>query len=226
MESAPGKKKGKRYPVQWAAAVVALVLVLSFFMTAPGAAAVEAVAEIVADVFEILFPPRDSVVNVEGETEVVHQEAGGQEAETEADGSVAVPGFAIYYDTESYTMSEENGITYIRFAMDSDLPPCEMEIVHIPGELPDDAAEQARIEMSAAWETVTEIRDVEGKDGAAFYFAAGNSWDCACGNVYFLSDGVGGCFRITARYFVEATEGHGSRFAQMVQTFTLIGNET
>ena len=222
MESAPGKKKNRTPHFRWIAAAIALVLILTFFQTAPGVAALEIVKEAVTSFIETLFPPKDIPVEVEGETEAKHQEAGGQEPEMQEDGTVTAPGFAIYYDTESYTMSEENGVTYIRFITDSELPPCEMEIKHIPGVAPEDAANEARKEMEQGWDSVSEVRNLETREGYVFAFYAGTSWDSACGDVFFLSDGRNGCFQLTSRYFIEATEGHGSRFGQMVQTFEVI----
>lgn len=222
MESAPGKKKSKTPHFRWIAAAIALVMILTFFQTAPGVAALEIVKEAVTSFIETLFPPKDIPVDVEGETEVKHHEAGGQEPEMQEDGTVTAPGFAIYYDTESYIMTEENGVTYIRFITDNELPPCEMEIKYIPGVAPEDAAEAAKQEMEQSWDSVSEVRNLETREGFAFAFSAGTSWDSACGDAFFLSDGRDGCFRITARYFVEAMEGHGVRFAQMVQTFEVI----
>ena len=222
MESAPGIKKSKPPRFHWIAAAIALVMILTFFQTTPGAAALEIVAEAVTSFIETLFPPKDIPVNVEGETEVQYQEAGGQEPEIQEDGTVTAPGFAIYYDTENYTMSEEDGVTYIRFVADNDLPPCEVEIMHIPNVEPSDAAASANKEMMESWDIASEVRSLDAQEGYSFYFAAGTNWDSACGDIFFLSDGREGCFQITARYFVEATEGHGSRFGQMVQTFELI----
>ena len=222
MESAPSRKKNRAPHFRWIAAAIALVMILAFFQTTPGVAALEIVKEAVTSFIETLFPPKDIPVNVEGETEVKHQEAGGQEPEMQEDGNVIAPGFAIYYDTELYTMSEEDGVTYIRFIMDNDLPPCEMEIKYIPNLAPADAAGATHKEMAESWNSVSEVRSLDTQDGYTFYFAAGTSWDSACGYAYFLSDGLNGCFQLTARYFVEATEGHGSRFGQMVQTFEVI----
>ena len=222
MESAPGKKKNKTPHFRWIAAAIALVMILTFFQTAPGVAALEIVKEAVTSFIETLFPPKDIPVNVEGETEVKYQEAGGQEPEMQEDGTVVAPGFAIYYDTELYTMSEENGVTYIRFATDNDLPPCEVEIKHISNVTPYNAAEAVRKEMADSWESVSEVRSLETREGLIFDFAAGMDWNSACGSVYFLSDGRDGCFQLTTRYFVEATEGHGARFSQMIQTFEVI----
>ena len=42
---------------------------------------------------------------------------------------------------------------------------------------------------------------------------------------YFLPDGNTGCYHITARFFLEATEGHGCRFSAMVGTFTLVTDQ-
>lgn len=222
MESAPGKKKTNKSHIRWIAAAIAVVMLLAFFRTAPGAAALEIVKETVTNYMEALFPPKDIPVSVEGETEVIPQEAGGQEPEIQEDGTVTAPGFAIYYDTERYAMTVENGITYIRFVTDNDLPPCEMEIKHIPDVIPADAAESARKEMAESWESISEITALDGKEGVCFNISAGTDWNSACGYVYFLSDGRDGTFQITARFFVEATEGHGARFAQMVQTFEVI----
>ena len=222
MESAPGKKKNKQIHFRWIAAVIALAMILVFFQTAPGVAALVIVKEAVTSFIETLFPPKDISVNVEGEKEIKHQEAGGQEPEIQEDGTVTAPGFAIYYDTELYTMSQESGITYIRFVTDNDLPPCEVEIKHIPNLTPADAAEAANMEMAVSWYSVSEVRELDAQDGFIFNFAAGTNWDSACGAVYFLSDGRDGCFQLTARYFVEAAEGHGSRFGQMIQTFEVI----
>ena len=222
MEAVPGKKKAKNIHIRWIAAAIALVAVLAFFQTAPGAAALETVKATITSFIDSLFPPKDIPVNVEGETEVIHQEAGGQEPEVQEDGTVIAPGFAIYYDPEIYIMTEENGLTYIRFVTDNELPPCEMEIKHIPDVAPKDAAEAARKEMEQCWNSVSEIRNLEIREGFVFAFFAGTSWDSACGDVFFLSDGQNGCFQLTSRYFIEAMEGHGSRFGQMVQTFEVI----
>lgn len=222
MESAPGKKKSNTLHFRWIAAAIALAMILTFFQTAPGVEALEIVKEAVTSFIETLFPPKDIPVNVEGETEVKHHEAGGQEPEMQENGTVTAPGFAIYYDTELYTMSEEDGVTYIRFITDNDLPPCEVEIKYIPGVAPNDGIEAAKQDMEQSWESVSEIRNLETGEGFVFAFSAGTNWDSACGDVFFLSDGRDGCFRITARYFVEAMEGHGVRFAQMVRTFEVI----
>lgn len=222
LESAPAERKAKRTHLRWMAAAIALIMAMTFFHTAPGAAALEIVKEAAAGLIETLFPPRDIPSNVEGGSEIIHQQAGGQEPQVQEDGTASTPGFAIYYDTERYTMSEENGVTYIRYNIENDLPPCEMVIRHIPDSSPADAAEAVRTEMAEAWSNVSEVHSLEGRDGLVFAFSEGASMDSACGDIYFISDGQGGTFQITARYFLEAAEGHGVRFGQMVQSFEVL----
>ena len=223
MEAMPCKKKAKKTSLRWIAAVLAiLIMVLAFFQTAPSAAAIEMVKDAVTSFIEMLFPPKDIPVNVEGMTEDIHHEAGGLAPEVQEDGTVQTPGFAIYYDTERYVMSEENGVTYIRFIAENDLPPCEVEIAHIPNAAPAEAAAAAKEQMGEQWENLSEITALEYKDGVHFWVSEGSNWDSACEDVYFLSDGATGSFQITARYFIEATEGHGVRFSQMVKAFEVI----
>ncbi len=91
------------------AAVLAVVLAASLFLQTPmGAAAVETVKERITQFLDILFPPKDRVEYIEGMPETVHVEAQGREPE------VHIPGFSIYVDTDSYTMTEEDGAWFIR----------------------------------------------------------------------------------------------------------------
>lgn len=222
LEACPKQKQATRPPFRWIAAAIAVVMLLTFFQTAPGAHALEVAKEVITNFLEEFFPPKDIPVYVEGETEVVTQEAAGQEPEILEDGTVIAPGFGIYYDPELYTMIEDSGVTFIRFNIENELPPCELEIRHIPGVAPVDAAESVRNEMTENWELVSEIRSLEDMDGLYLHISAGTNWNSPCEDIYFLSNGRDGSFQITARYFVEATEGHGVRFGQMVRTFEII----
>ena len=91
------------------AAMIALVLAGILFLQTPmGVAAVEMVKESVSRLIETLFPPKDIIVMPEGTPEVVHHEAQGRDPAEES------PGFVMYVDTESYVMTEENDIYYVR----------------------------------------------------------------------------------------------------------------
>ena len=109
-QTAPVKKTRTARTVQFRiAAMIALVLAGILFLQTPmGVAAVEIVKESVSKLIEALFPPRDIIVMPEGTPEVVHHEAQGRDPETNT------PGFVMYVDTESYIMTEENGVYYVR----------------------------------------------------------------------------------------------------------------
>ncbi len=164
------------------------------------------------------FPPKDFTFMMEGEEEVVSQIAGGREPELNADGTLKAPGFAIYYDPESYTLICEDGVTYLRTPIGEDYPPCQMEILYLSDRSPIEAADALAAQLSESWEIVY----WDGSPEVGFSYSGGLAWNDPCADVTFVSDTLGGCFQITARYFVEATEGHGTRFAHMVQDFTVI----
>lgn len=214
------KKAVRRMPYALAA-ILALVLVCAVLLQTPvGAAAVETVKEAVTKVIDRLFPPKDVIVNLEGEPTAIPHEAQGQEPQAE------VPGFAIYVDTSSYEMTEEAGITYIRpLVFDDSLPKCEMEIAHISGCDAQSAARDHQNEVSSLWDHVGELQWTDRPLAWVFSLWQDGGWDAQREDHYFADDGQGGTFHITSRYFQEATEGHGTRFAYMIQTFRVVSSE-
>ena len=169
LEALPQKKKSKFPHIRKIAAALAIASLLTFSQTAPGNAAFEGVKEVVISFIEILFPPKNIPVTVEGETQYILQQAGGQEPEIQEGDIISAPGFAIYFDPERYTMTEENGLTYIRYNIENDLPPCEVEIRHISDSLPSDAASATRVSLSDDWETISEIIELEDMSGVYFH---------------------------------------------------------
>ncbi len=106
------KRKVISFPkplIRTIAAILAVVLTVGLFLQTPvGAAAAEVIKEQFGKFLDILFPPKDTVMYIEGIPETVHVEAQGRDPEANA------PGFSIYVDTETYTMTEENGSWFIR----------------------------------------------------------------------------------------------------------------
>lgn len=257
MESAPGKKKTNKPHIRWIAAAIALVMILTFFQTAPGVAALEIVKEAITSFIETLFPPKDIIVIPEGTPEVVHHEAQGRDPDEES------PGFAMYVDTESYVMTEENGAYYVRqipieydreeirrqqaavleglspeeqeAAIDAriqelkdfyaSLPSNEIEIREIPDKEFLTYAEEVRNKMSTSWKITKDLIWIDKPLAYTFSVSGGDAWDSPCEVHYFVDNGKQGTFHIVARYRLEAAEGHGTRFASMIQTFQVVTNE-
>ena len=108
-----GRKPHRLRYMRQLAAVITLILILTLFLnTAPGAAAVEYVKEKVTSLIETLFPPKKMTINIEGMEYEGDYAADGVEPKATAE--APQPGFAIYYDVDSYTMEKEGDITYIR----------------------------------------------------------------------------------------------------------------
>lgn len=113
LEAAPADRYAKPRSTRWIAAILVFLLGTAFFtQTAPGAAAAAFVGAQVSGWFEALFPPKEVTATVEGSPEQETYIAGGQVPRQE-DAAVS-PGFAIYYDSGAYEMTEESGATYIR----------------------------------------------------------------------------------------------------------------
>lgn len=100
---------------------------------------------------------------------------------------------------------------------DPDLPACEMEIIHL--EIPyEQAASQERTELEGQWE----ITETAAENRVTLNLHSGYEWDSPVEVRDYISNEQGGCFRITSRSFLEATEGHGVRFAAIADTFAVI----
>ena len=249
---AGGRKPHRLRYTRQLAAVITLILILTLFLnTAPGAAAVEYVKEKVTSLIEALFPPKKMAINVEGMEYEGDYAADGVEPEVTAE--APQPGFAIYYDVDSYTMEKEGDITYIRpylkpmtreevleiygdflFSLSEEeqerqiaslmnpqaapsLPNCEIEIIHLDTPYAQTAS-QERAELEGQWE----ITEAVAGNRITFSMCNGQEWDSPIEVRDYISDEQGGCFRITSRYYLEAAEGHGVRFAAIVNTFSVI----
>ena len=90
-EAAPEGRRRKKANFRWVAAAAVIGFMLLFLQTAPGAAAVEIVREQVTRLIEELFPPKDTVLEIEGFEESVHYEAFIHEPETQETGEPSAP---------------------------------------------------------------------------------------------------------------------------------------
>lgn len=86
----------------------------------------------------------------------------------------------------------------------------------------EDAAGEVREEMTGHYADVSDIMLSESPKGLYFRAAEGTASDCEVAEVYFVDNGLGGVFVITASYVVEATEGMGVRFHSMIETFRVL----
>lgn len=129
--------------------------------------------------------------------------------------------FVLYVNEELYRAYEQAGVYIIEplAALPEGFPVCRMEITRLPGLTPTQAVQTVVNELRDAYQNVTEPATAAPFDGLVIHADDGNAWDAAQRDVYLADDRQGGIYRIDARYFTEATEGHGARFADMAGTF-------
>ena len=110
--------------------------------------------------------------------------------------------FSIYINRETYYSYEQAGVYVIRPRQEPEgTPACMLEIAYMADTGVDEALEQVRAGLAGLYEQVEVLSGPP------------NGW-------YELRpDGEGGVFILSASYFVEAAEGHGARFADMMETF-------
>lgn len=140
------------------------------------------------------------------------------------------PQFYLYVNEEDYNASWQDSVYVIQPKKTlEDLPACVMDISHIDT-APEQAAEAVRANLESRYTSVVEIEEIT--DEIAWKFPAntlccfvssdGLAWDDAQRETFLVNDGQGGAFIVSYGYFMEAAEGHGTRFAGMAATFQVI----
>lgn len=138
--------------------------------------------------------------------------------------------FRIYINKDIYYSYEREGVYIIRpreapEVPGETLPECKLEISHIADVTVDEALEQTMNSLTGLYETVEAAL---APLNSWFYVTAeerylfasdGIKWNDAQLEVWIKPDGAGGAFILSSRYFMEATEGHGARFADMMYCF-------
>lgn len=86
----------------------------------------------------------------------------------------------------------------------------------------EDAARKMREELSEHYTDVSDITVSELPKGLYFRAEEGTAWDSEIKEVYFVDNGLGGVFVITASYILEAEGGTGVRYHSMIETFRVL----
>lgn len=133
--------------------------------------------------------------------------------------------FLIYVNEDQFFIREENGLYSIRSTspLPENFPELGLDILHLPGTAPDTAKADAEAAMNDRYEAVTSEELAVALPGSLYLRAsAGTDWDSEQAEFWFVDDGQGGTFVLTARYFLEAEEGMGMRFRDMVSSFRVV----
>lgn len=165
--------------------------------------------------------PVDPVIPVqpwlEGEVHDLQMRTAADETETH---------FRIYVNQESYYSYEQEGVYIIRpYQEPEGTPACRLEISHLPDTPVEQAAESILERLEGEYAQAQALPGppngwFQVDEGQAYLFASdGVEWDDAQREVWLQPDGAGGTFVLESGYFLEATEGHGARFVDMMCSF-------
>lgn len=133
--------------------------------------------------------------------------------------------FLIYVNEEEFFIREDQGLYSIRSAspLPENFPEVGLDILHLSGTAPDVAKADAGAAMNDRYEEVTSEEMTAALPGSLYLRAsAGTDWDSEQAELWFVDDGQGGTFVLTSRYFLEAEEGMGMRFRDMVSSFRVV----
>lgn len=222
-----------------AAAAVCILFLSIVTITTSDSAMAATVRESISAVIEKIFPPREISITPEGlEENIIHtphsnipdessdnpgQPEESLSAETEMPEN-AIPQYVIYVDDSAYYSSEENGVIEIKpISAGNSLPvECKIAITYLPDISLEEAALNRHKELESLYSSVSEITDSLQPAGLYISCSDGTAWNSPVCETYFVDSGQDGVFLISSQYFMEAAEGHGTRFASMIATFEVI----
>lgn len=203
--------KKQRKSKGWLTGTIAAAVLLGIFATSTDTG-----EAFVSNIKEYFAPEKAVIEEIEGiqeEKEVILKES-------EA-------GYIIYIDEERYKLIEEDGVDKIVFKeqLDERFPEVSMSINQVSNKEPEVVAEEIYDELKDTFTKVDDITTVNDPITSILVSAIdGNEWNSPVTKVYILSNEKEGSFIIKQKYFLEAAEGHGARFHQMLKEFKIVEN--
>jgi len=137
-------------------------------------------------------------------------------------------GYVLYYDQERYKLVEDGETDRIVMKNAAEgIPEVYMEISQDTDSSPRQLADKLEAELRGEFSMVDKAKEVTEPLKALYIHAVdgGTRADDPIVNYYLVDNTRGGTFIIKQKYFLEAAEGHGSRFDQMLKEFTIVPEE-
>jgi hypothetical protein len=105
----------------------------------------------------------------------------------------------------------------------ADYPEVSMTIEQIVNKKPSEIAADIEKELKVKFTNVTNKGEVtEPIKGIVIYGYSGSKWNDPFIKYHIVDNQKGGTFIIKQQYFIEATEGHGTRFDNMLKEFKIV----
>lgn len=214
------KKRGKRWGVSLAVAAVCMIGIVF------ASANTEPVQMIMQNLRNIFVEEKPQQIEIEGDTEEVNTQL-----ETNEELS-----YIIYIDEDRYKMvqGEEADRIEMLEEPEGDFPEVAMEISKVANTTTEEVVENIRQQILSEEnmnirqeEHVTEPLEAEmiqgmGLDGSGDEEAFGTEGNTPIHRYYVTETRDNQVFVIKQIYFLEAAEGHGTRFHHMLKTFEIV----
>jgi hypothetical protein len=201
------KKRRGRRPIWLGGISVAAALVLVFLMgTEAGQAGVNKIRELLAP------------------EKVMVEELEGQKEETKVSLQESQVGYVIYFDEERYRMEklEDKDRIVAKFEGAEDFPDVYMEIQQLADKKPEILVSTLEEQLSSKKPMTLRKEKVQDPvEGTLLTVVWGQDWDAVYEKYYVISNGKEGSFLFHQKFFLEAEEGHGVRFDNMLREFKL-----
>lgn len=212
MEETNMTRKANRWKkaVGISAAAVVTTLALGGIFTQPGQAALEKIRQ--------YFEPE----------KVVEYEIEGDKEDIDSRLQQSEMGYVIYYDQERYKIVEDGEIDRIVMKEEyPDIPEVYMEISQEVDTSPEELADKLAADLKGDFSKVDGPKKVDEPLKAVHIHAidGGTQPTDPIVNYYLVDNTKGGTFVIKMKYFLEAAEGHGARFHQMLKNFAVVDLE-
>lgn len=133
--------------------------------------------------------------------------------------------YIIYIDESRYKMvkGEEADIITTIDPLPDNYPPVSLEIKQITDQEPEEVLQKLESEFSQDFPELQPAETVtEPVEGYLLHGIDGNEPTSKVVHAYIISNGKDGSFILQGNYFLEAAEGHGARFHEMVESFELV----
>jgi len=200
-------RSGRFLPIAMGAAV--MFMAIGIFLAMPAGTA------FMNDVKEWFAPDKKVEVEVEGQKEETDQKLHKNEESK----------YVIYYDQERYKLVQEGGKDVIttKEPLPEKYPEVSMTIEQAKDEKPEELIKRLSEGLSGKYEDVSEVEKVsEPVQGYRVRAVNGKQWDSEVVVIYVTDNLKQGSFAFTEKYFLEASEGHGARFEQMLKEFRVL----
>jgi hypothetical protein len=132
--------------------------------------------------------------------------------------------YIIYIDEQLYKMENAEGKDRIvPKNKAANVPDVFMEIQQVKDKKPETVATEIEKELKAKYKTVENRGTVkEPVNGILLRANSGTKWNDTVVQYYLVDNTKGGTFVIKEQYFMEASEGHGARFYNMLKEFKIV----